>query len=397
MSEPLRRRWPVAVRMAFFYAVSFSGLGVVVPFLPAWMAHRGLAPTDIAIVLALGQVIRIVGNTGFGRLADLLADRRRILMGLTVASLASFALLAPAQGFWAVLGAYLVANLFYPAQVALTENLGVIAAYQRGYDYGRVRLWGSITFILGTLVMGWAMPVTGKDGILWLTLALLALTAATAWLLPVIEIERRPRFPGAIRAFLRQPVFLLFLGANAFVQSSHAAYYTFATIHWQNAGLSDATIGLIWSEGVVAEILLFAFSSLFVNRLRPTVLILIGALGGILRWTVLATTTDPVFLLAVNWLHACSFAFAHLGAMHFIARAIRPGLTATAQGLYASFGISVAVSAATLIIGPLFEWGGGVVFALMAVFCVVAAGFAFHLDRRWDGRELAMEERAPAA
>ncbi|MDD3445397.1 MAG: MFS transporter [Zavarzinia sp.] len=386
----------MAVRMAFFYAVSFSGLGVIVPFLPAWMAHRGLEPSDIAIVLALGQVIRIVGNTSFGRLADILAERRLILMGLTVASLLSFAALLPAWGFWHVLAAYLVANLFYPAQVALTENLGVIAAYQRGYDYGRVRLWGSITFILGTLVVGWVMPVTGKEGILWLALAALALTASTAWLLPVIDIERRPRMPKAISAFLCDPVFLLFLGANAFVQSSHAAYYTFATLHWQKAGLSDFVIGLVWSEGVVAEILLFAFSARFVNRLRPTLLILIGALGGILRWGVLAATTDPLALLAVNWLHACSFAFAHLGAMHFIARAIRPGLSATAQGLYTSLGISVAVSVATLVIGPLYAAQGGVIFMLMSGFCVVAALLAFQLDRQWSGGELALKRLAPA-
>ncbi|MCW0183337.1 MAG: MFS transporter [Zavarzinia sp.] len=390
MSEPLRRRWPVAFRMAFFYAVSFSGLGVIVPFLPAWMSHRGLTGTQIAIVLAIGQVVRVIGNTGFGRLADLLAERRRILMGLTVASLLSFMLLVPAEGFVAVMTAYLIASLFYPAQVALTENLGVLAAYQRGYDYGRVRLWGSVTFVGGTMLVGWVVPFAGKEGILWLILGALALTAATAWLLPVIEIERRPRLSGAVRAFLRNRVFLLFLGANALIQSSHSAYYTFSTLHWQKAGLSDIMIGLIWSEGVIAEILLFAFSSRFVYRLRPTTLILIGAFGGIVRWTVLASTTDVYALLAVNWLHAGSFAFAHLGAMHFIPRAIRPGLTATAQGLYASFGISIAVAIATLVIGPLYEWGGGVIFALMAAFCVVGAVLAFLLNRRWDGGEIAL-------
>lgn len=390
MPEPLHRRLPVAFRMAFFYAVSFSGLGVIVPFLPAWMAHRGLSGTQIAVVLAVGQVVRVFGNTGFGRLADALGERRRILMGLTVASLASFTLLIPADGFPAILLAYLIASLFYPAQVALTENLGVIAAYQHGYDYGRVRLWGSVTFIGGTLMVGWLSPVTGTEGILWLMLAALGLTAATAGFVPDVRIEKRPRFQGAVRAFLRNRVFLYFLAANALIQSSHAAYYTFSTLHWQKAGLSHLTIGLIWSEGVIAEILLFALSSRFVDRLRPTLLILIGAFGGVIRWSVLATTTDVAALLAVNWLHAGSFAFAHLGAMHFIPRAIRPDLTATAQGLYSSFGISVAVAAATLAIGPLYQQAGGLIFLLMAAFCVVGGIFAHRLDRRWDGREIAL-------
>ncbi len=371
--------------MALFYAVSYSGLGVIVPFLPVWMQARGLDPVQIAVVLAVGQLVRVIGNTGFGRLADHLGERRRILMGLTVASLLSYLLLLPAQGFVAILSANLVASLFYPAQVALTENLGVLAAYQRGYDYGRVRLWGSVTFIGGTLAVGWTSPLAGPEGVLWLALAALAATVAIAWLLPDIRTERAPPRRGAVGAFLRNPVFLLFLGANAFVQASHAAYYTFATIHWRQAGLDDLSIGLVWSEGVIAEIMLFAVSVRFVHRIRPTRLILIGALGGILRWSVLATTTAVPLLLAVNWLHAASFAFAHLGAMHFIPRGIPQGMTATAQGLYSSIGISVAVAAATLALGPLFAVAGGLVFAVMAGFCLLAAVLAYFLDRRWDG------------
>lgn len=386
--EPLRRRWPVAYRMALFYAISYSGLGVLVPFLPVWMAHRGLGPVEISIVLATGQLVRIFGNTGFGRLADYLGERRRVLMGLTVASFLSFLVLVPAQGFSAILIGYFIASLFYPAQVALTENLGVLAAYQRGYDYGRVRLWGSVTFIGGTLAVGGLMPMAGPEGVLWLILAMLGLTAATAWLLPDVRPDRGQRRHGTLRAFLTNPVFLLFLGANAFVQSSHAAYYTFSTLHWRAAGLDDLTIGIIWSEGVLAEILLFAISSRFVHRLRPTQLILIGALGGILRWGVLASTADVWALLAVNWLHAASFAFAHLGAMHFIPRAIPEGMTATAQGLYASLGISVAVAAATFAMGPLYASIGGLIFAVMAGFCLLSAGFGLALDRRWDGRHI---------
>ncbi|WP_158595770.1 MFS transporter [Oleomonas cavernae] len=389
--EPLRRRLPVAVRMAFFYAVSFSALGVIVPFLPVWLAHRGLDPIDISLVLGAGQVVRIFGNTGFGRLADRLGERRRILMGLTVISFLSFLLLLPAQGFFALLGAYVIASLFYPAQVSLTENLGVLAAYQRGYDYGIVRLWGSVTFIAATLVVGRLTPMTGPEGVIWVAIGTLGLTAASAWLLPDVRVPLPAvRRRGAVAAFLRNPVFLLFLGANALVQGSHAAYYTFSALYWQKAGLSDFTIGLIWSEGVLAEIVLFAISARFVNRLRPTTLIVVAGFGGILRWGVIAMTTDVAALLAVNWLHAASFAFAHLGAMHFIPRAIPPDLTATAQGLYSSVGISVAVAATTMALGPLYAVAGGAIFAIMAGFCALSAILAIALDRRWDGRPITL-------
>lgn len=389
MTEPLRRRVPVAIRMALFYATSYFSLGVITPFLPVWLDHRGLSAAEIPVVLAGGLFIRLIGNTAWGRLADYLGERRRLLMALTVISLATHAALLPAQGFWAILAAYLAASLAFPAQVALTENVGVLAAYQRGYDYARVRLWGSVSFVLGTLAIGQLMPLTGVEGVLWVILAGLGLSAATAWLVPDVRPPPAQR-SGLVRGYLTNRLFLLFLGVNALVQGSHAAYYSYSALHWREAGHDDFTIGLLWTEGVAFEIALFALAKRLLPRVKPTTLMLLGGFGGILRWTVIGVTTDLTALVLVQWMHAMTFAMAHLGAMHFIARACPDDATATAQGLYSSLGIAVSMACATLslslLIGPL----GGGVFLVMAAMCAASCVVAATLRRTWDGSRLAI-------
>lgn len=389
MTEPLRRRVPVAIRMALFYGTSYFPLGVLTPFLPVWLAHRGLTEQEIPLVLAAGLFIRLLGNTAWGRLADFLGERRRLLMALTVVSLATHAALLPAQGFWTILGAYLLASLVFPAQVALTENVGVLAAYQRGYDYARVRLWGSVSFVLGTLAIGRLLPVTGVEGVLWVILAGMALSAATAWMIPDVRPPPAPR-PRLVRGYLTNRLFLLFLGVNALVQGSHAAYYSYSALHWRAAGHDDFTIGLLWTEGVVFEIALFALAKRVLPRVKPTTLMLLAGFGGSLRWTVTGLTSDLTALVLIQWLHAMSFALAHLGAMHFIARACPEDATATAQGLYSSLGIAVAMALATLSLSLLIAPLGGAVFLVMAAMCAGSCVIAAALRRRWDGSRLAL-------
>ena len=99
-------------------------------------------------------------------------------------------------------------------------------------------------------------------------------------------------------------MFVIFLIAVGLVQASHAAYYGFATIHWRAAGLSDDVIGALWAEGVLAEIVLFAFSGAVVRRLGPVRLLLLGAAAGIVRWAIIGSTTDLVAVAGVQWLHS---------------------------------------------------------------------------------------------
>jgi MFS transporter, PPP family, 3-phenylpropionic acid transporter len=175
--------------------------------------------------------------------------------------------------------------------------------------------------------------------------------------------------------------FALFLAATAAVQASHAVYYGFATLHWQAAGYGDTLIGGLWALGVIAEILLFAAGDRVVRRAGAAWLIVIGGLAGGLRWTVTGTTTELWALVIVQTLHALSFGAVHLGAIHFIARAVPPELSATAQSLYSSVVMGLGLGLMLFAAGPLYAAVGAHAFHAMALSAVLGAGLALRLRR----------------
>ena len=382
---PLRQRVPVAVRMALFYGVSFLSMGVSVPYWPVWLADRGLSPQQISTVVAAGMILRILANPVVGRLADARGARRSILMVLAWATFGVTALYLGTWSFWSILCVGLLANLIFPALISLTENTGVLAAYQRGYDYGRVRLWGSVAFVGATLGAGALLPHYGPPVVLWLMLAGMGATALLAWLLPEVRSPPTVHRKGSMARFLRDPVFLLFLAATSLLNASHGVFYTFGALHWGAVGISPTWIGVLWSEGVVAEIALFAFSGRVVGALGPVRMIILGAAAGVLRWTLTGVSDALPMLMLVQALHALTFGFCHLGAMHFIARAAPPDLTATAQGLYAAIGTGLVVALVTAGAGPLYAAVGGQAYLAMAGLCGLATLAALGLRARWQG------------
>ncbi len=138
--------------------------------------------------------------------------------------------------------------------------------------------------------------------------------------------------------------------AASLIQGSHALYYSFSTIDWQAAGYGGGTIGVLWALGVLAEIVLFALSARLPAAFTPSVLILIGGAGALVRWTAMALDPPGALLPLLQCLHALSFGATHLGTLAFIGRAAPAGLAATAQG-YLAVSTGVAIAASTGLSG----------------------------------------------
>jgi PPP family 3-phenylpropionic acid transporter len=369
------------VPFASFYGAFFLALGIYLPFWPMFLEDRGLAGAEIGLVLALGTWVKTAVNPVIGQIADRTGHRRR-----TMGALALFALLAAASfqlvhGFWAVLAIHLLLFPSFHSIIPLGESQAMAAVRAHSLDYGRLRLWGSITFILAVLGIGEVLSSHSPDSILWGIMVALALLWLTTLLLPRAERRTERHAPAPLTALLAHRRFLLFLATGALLQASHAVYYAFSAVHWKSVGISPATVGWLWSEGVVAEILLFAAGGAVLARTGPVGLLLLAAAGGLLRWSTLAVTTDIGVLAAAQILHGLTFGAAHLGAMHFIARTAPSGLQSTAQGLYSAVSGGIAMGLAMLAAGALYDSVGGLAFYAMAAMSAVAGVLALVLRR----------------
>jgi len=353
-------------RVGAFLAAYFAA-NAVNGFMPLWFSDHGLAPADIGRILGIAAFLRVLSGPGWGSTADRLGRRRAVLCGAGCAAAGMALLYPPSSGFWVLLlvasGQGIAASALNP----LIDSLALALAREGRMVYGPVRAVGSAAFMIATAATGWLLAALGS----WLVPWMLALGYGTAAAIsPFLPEARTP--PAAPRAFaglalFRNPAFRLAVGCTGLIQGAHAAYYGFAALFWRSQGLSDSTIGLLIAEGIIAEIALFARGRALVERLGPAGLTTCAALASVARWTLTATSPALPFLIALQLLHAATFAMQHLSAMLVLSRAVPPERAATAQALHAALGYGAPTGLMMLLAGWLFARHGGMAFAAMAV------------------------------
>ena len=378
------------------------------PFLPVWLRWRGLDDTQIALIYAAPVFVRAI----FTPIMTFLADRHgrpvTMLQGLAWASLLAALMLPIAGGFAGIFAVVLLFTLFWMSVIPLTEAVALTGARAGRGDYGRMRLWGSFGYIAMTSAGGLALQLWGPPAALWLFIGAAACVLLTVYGLPRgggydRAAEDAPGLPmrrlslADLTQLVRAPKLWLFFAATSTIQSAHAVYYIFGTLHWTSIGISPAVIGLLWAIGVIAEIVLFAYAGWVGRWLGPAQLICLAGAASVLRW--LFTAADPSLpaLFVLQSLHGLTFGAAHLGAMQFMSRALPQRLAASAQGLYASVTAGVVMGIASLSAGPLYGAYEGQAYLGMAGLACVGLAASIALVQQWDGGLILIPKDLPAA
>jgi PPP family 3-phenylpropionic acid transporter len=370
-----------SLRLSLFFAALFVLYGVQIPFFPVWLDWRGLTPAEIGAVTAAPLFLRIVIGPVAAFLADRSGDRRRAIIIAAGCGLA--AVVALSQSYGLLLIALFTAAFVVGSQTCLPigEAVALSGVRALGVDYGRMRLWGSLAFIVATFAGGALVESLGATSIVWMLVACSGGLLASAWLLPVNHpgaAGERPVTPGRRLLTPRDVVrvaaswrFLLFVAAAGLVQASHAVFYAFGVLHWQAQGLSSITIGVLWSLGVLAEILLFFSAGRFMALIGPIGFILAGAIAAVVRWGLMAFDPPLALLFPLQVLHGLTFGATHIGAMHHIHAVVPQEQAGTAQALFAAATGGIGMGAATLLAGMLYGPFGGLSYLAMMAMGVI--------------------------
>ena len=392
MAPPIHGRAALP-RFLLLYAALYAAFGVGSPFLPALLAGRGLGPQAIGLVLAAGRAVRLLAGPAAGRAADRLASGRTVLAGCAAgAALVALGYL-PARGLWPLLAiGVLHAALLAPlAPLADALALGTAAGPQvgagRGFDYGWVRGAGAGAFILGSVLAGQAISRAGIDMVIGLHVPLLAVTAVSVFGIPrlprpVAAGTCAPEGHGGLGTLLHIPLFRRLMVVAALVEGSHALHDSFAVLRWGAAGIGPSVAGLLWSEAVAAEVLVFLLLGRpLLDRLGPAGASALAAGAGALRWAVSAETAWLPAIALIQPLHGLTFALQHLASMRLLAQIVPPRLAATALTCYATLGVGAATTLLTLAAGPLYAHVGPRGFWVMSALCAAALPLSRGLRR----------------
>ncbi|MBD20636.1 MAG: hypothetical protein CMM37_06310 [Rhodospirillaceae bacterium] len=364
--QSLRHIKIMAIRISLVYGAIFAVIGIIMPFWPIWLESKGISPIEIGLILAVGTWSRAILNPLLAQNADRHGRPDIMIILLGWGALVAHLLFFVSDSFLSLFLISVCSSILLFAMMPMADAITMLKVREGIIDYGRVRLWGSLTFIVAALGGGYFLEGKPENYILWLIVVLLLLTVVICHLVPRTDTAGTKKFLTPLLNILRNSRLITFIISASLIQASHAVYYGFSTLHWRANGIDELTIGALWAEGVIAEIILFAIAGKYINRIGPMVFLMIGGTAAIIRWIILGCTTDITHLILIQWFHAFTFGATHLAALYYIAKSVPVEFTATAQSLYSSFAVGSTMAFAMLGSGWLYENFGGVAFFSMA-------------------------------
>jgi MFS transporter, PPP family, 3-phenylpropionic acid transporter len=366
---PIASRHPsrrFAGALGLFYGTLFGLLGTHLPFFPVWLKAVGIEASWIGVISAVPAVTRFTVLP----FVTAFAERRHALRGALIlaafATLLGFSVVGSQHRPVPVFLIYGLTCCLWTPMVPLTDAYALRGVVRHGLNYGRLRLWGSAAFVVGAIACGLLVKVIAASQLIWVIVALALLGTVTS--LGLQPLDQPAKGPGAVHgsaAPLRDVRFLAIIVSSALTQGSHAAYYTFASINWQAHGLGGLTIAGLWALGVCAEIVVFALSA----RLTwpPAILVVIGALSAVVRWSITALEPSVPVLAAVQLAHGLTYGLTQVGTMGLLVRHVPVHVMARGQGYFAAC-TGIVTSSASILSGAIYaSYGQGVYYVMAAM------------------------------
>lgn len=377
--------WP---RQSFSFALFFFGyygyVGVFSPYASLYFADRGMTAAQIGVLMALMQVMRIFGPNLWGGVADRRQQRVAVLRLTAVAAVASFCGLFIGDSFVHFFIVMVALNLFTSAQGPLSEAL--MLSEMRGdlTHYGKLRLWGSVGFILSVTLAGPLLDWYGIGAMPWIALGLLMLV-----LFASLRMEESQPLPGtktapSVLALLRRRDVLAFFSSTFLMIAAHAALYVYYSLYLAQIGYSNTVIGLMWSLGVVVEIAFFFYQTPLFARFGIRNLMVASLLLAVLRFLLIGFGAESIaLLLFAQVLHAATFGVHHSAAIATLQRWFAGPLQARGQALYTSISYGLGGTLGALLLSPLWDTFGPPAVYLAAALLALAGAVAAVLCFRW--------------
>ena len=369
------------LRWAFgsFFFLYFAYVGLVSPYASLFFVERGFSVIEIAALMSMLQITRIVGPFSWGWLSDYLANRISIIRFCACIAAAVFLCIYFLHSYIGFFIWMFVLHTILSSLMPLGESATIHALYKdNSFDkrYGRLRLWGSIGFIAMVLVAGELFerksielyPIVGS-------LVLIAL-ALISFCLHEPKMERHKMVKGELLVVLFDPDVRWFLVSGFFMIFAHAALYVFYSLYLANLGYDKFQIGLFWALGVFAEVFFFYFQSKVLSRLDVEV-ILQAAFGvGVIRFILIAFLPITSVLIIAQLMHAGTFAAHHSAATKLLQRWFTGPLQARGQALMATVSYGLGGTLGGLCAGWIWEVSQPRDVFVMSAFACGLAGMA---------------------
>jgi len=374
----------IFAKLSTLYFVYFALLGVMAPYLGLYLESQGYSLFEIAQLASLLMMTKVVAPLLWGSIAD------RYQNSVFLVRLGSFMTMLCYLGFFvaATFWQYVVViALFSFFWNAILPQIEVITLFNlAGYQdrYSRIRLWGSVGFIVSVVGAGWFFEIAGiRHFPLVLLLIVFALWVVSYFNYEQPKIIKRASLAAVslVSQFMQIKV-VLFFTICFLLQVSHGAYYTYFSIYLESLSYSKSIIGWLWSLGVLAEIILFWFMHRWFELHSVKTIMIIALLLTAARWYFVSEYSELIIvIIMMQCLHAFSFGAMHSVAIKFVHYAFDACHQGRAQAMYSSFGFGAGGAVGAYICGLMVSQGDyDLVFKFSACTALLALIFALFMS-----------------
>ena len=370
-------------RLSGFYFFYFAFVGAMAPYWGLYLRSLEFSALQIGVLMSLLQVMRIFAPNIWGHIADHTGRRAGIVQAAALVCLVTYLGVFLGTGFWWLFLVMSLISFFWSAPLPLVEANTLTHLKERSDLYGKIRLWGSIGFILVVVGLGAVLDHAPIRILLWVVLGLLVGIVLFARVLPESGVAHGEAEHVPLGSVLRRPEVLALFAAAILMAAAHGPYYTFFTIHLVDTGYSKTLAGWLWALGVVCEIGVFLAMPRLLGVLSGETVLLVTLVAASVRFLLIGWEVDNLtVLLLAQTLHAFTFGAYHAAAVGLVHRHFRGRNQARGQALYNSLAFGVGGTLGSLYSGAAWEPLGGAVTFSIASCCAFVAAVVFYLYGR---------------
>lgn len=342
-------------RLSAVYFAYFAFVGAFAPYFSLYLKDVGASAWEIGVLISVMQLTRVFAPNFWAWFADHHGRRVALMRASLALATLSFCGIYATRSFWGIFVVLGLLAFFSSAANPLLEATTFSALRGRLERYGIIRMWGSVGFIVAVLAVGAALDRLAIDNLLWMLLGVLAITAALTWLLPDGG-EVRPAQREQLWPVLRRPEVQVLLGACFLMSVSHGALFTFLSIYLTDVGYSKTAVGVLWSLGVVAEILVFLAAPRWLTRFDPRTILIASFACAVARFLLIAWAAENVALVTIaQILHAATFGSYHLAALAVVNAWFTGARQVRGQAIYLSLSFGAGGFIGGLASGALWD------------------------------------------
>lgn len=347
-------------RLSRFYFFYYFFVGSFVPYWGIYLQSQNFSPASIGILLSLFQISRIVAPNFWGWLADHTGHRVKWIKLTSLLGLIGFVGVFWAKGFFWIFLIMSALSLFTSSTLPLAESLTLAHLATTDGHYSRIRLWGSIGFIVASLLLGYLIDLQGINILLWALLVAQAIIFYLSNTIPETQKIHHEKKDLSIWKIIKTPsVVALLIGCTLMV-SAHGVLYNFYSIYLKEHGYSGGTIGLLWAVGVICEILIFMMMPKILRRYSLKAILLMSLFLGVIRFILIGASPDHLYLLLIaQTFHAATFGSFHAASIEVIAYYFKGRNQARGQAIYNSVAYGIGGTVGGLGGGYLIQYLGG--------------------------------------